>query len=140
VTDLTEAAAGRLVRDEGPPLVLPNGDDLALSLGTDFFDIAAGLDEGERALLDRVRDYCDTQVAPVAGEYWERAEFPTALVPGYRALGVAGGTLAGYGCPGLSAVVEDLVAAELARGDGSIATFNAVHSGLAMASIGLLGS
>jgi glutaryl-CoA dehydrogenase len=32
------------------------------------------------------------------------------------------------------------VAAELARGDGSIATFHGVHSGLAMNAIGLLGS
>jgi alkylation response protein AidB-like acyl-CoA dehydrogenase len=46
----------------------------------------------------------------------------------------------GYGCPGLSPLAEGMVAAELARGDGSIATFNAVHSGLAMTAIGLLGS
>ena len=33
-----------------------------------------------------------------------------------------------------------MIAAELARGDGSIATLNAVHSGLAMTTIGMLGS
>ena len=53
---------------------------------------------------------------------------------------MAGGALRGFGCPGLSPLAEGLVAAELARGDGSIATFNAVHSGLAMTAIGLLGS
>ena len=84
----------------------------------------------------RVREYCDTQVAPVVNDYWERAEFPTPLVAGYRELGVAGGALRGFGCPGLSPLAEGLVAAELARGDGSIATFNAVHSGLAMTAIG----
>ena len=89
---------------------------------------------------DRVRTYCDTQVAPVANDYWERAEFPLPLIAGYRELHVAGGTLTGHGCPGLSPVAEGLVAAELARGDGSIATFNAVHSGLAMTAVGLLGS
>ena len=67
---------------------------------------------------------CDTQVAPVVNDYWERAEFPLALVAGYRELGVAGGTLTGHGC-GLSPVAEGLVAAELARRDGSNATFNA---------------
>ena len=87
-------------------------------------------------MLARVRDYCDTQVAPVANDYWERAEFPMPLVAGYRELGVAGGALRGFGCPGLSPLAEGLVAAELARGDGSIATFNAVHSGLAMTAIG----
>ncbi len=136
MTDLTDAP----VRGGGAPLALPGGDDLALSRGTDFFHVGDLLDERERAVLHRVRDYCDTQVAPVANDFWERAEFPLPLVAGYRELRVAGGTLTGHGCPGLSPVLEGLVAAELARGDGSIATFNAVHSGLAMAAIGLLGS
>ena len=145
MTDLTTADGqpGLLTEEPGielPPIDLPKGDDLAGSRDTDFFHIGDHLDERERALLTRVRDYCDTQVAPVANEYWERAEFPYELVAGYRELGVAGGSLAGYGCPGLTPLAEGLVAAELARGDGSIATFNAVHSGLAMTAIGLLGS
>ena len=155
MTDLTDTATGRPALDEGLSAALPGGDlalpggddqalpdgaDLALSRATDFFDIGAHLDERERAVLARVREYCDTQVAPVANDFWERAEFPLSLVAGYRELGIAGGTLVGHGCPGLSPVAEGLVAAELARGDGSIATFNAVHSGLAMAAIGLLGS
>src|SRR4051812_50013974 len=55
-------------------------------------------------------------------------------------LGIAGGTIEGYGCPGMSAVSAGLVAAELARADGSVGTFNGVHSFLAMQSIALLGS
>jgi alkylation response protein AidB-like acyl-CoA dehydrogenase len=105
------------------PIEMPRGDDLALGRGTDFFHVGEQLDEREREVLHRVREYCDTQVAPVANEYWERAEFPAPLVEGYRKLEVAGGTLSGYGCPGLSALAEGMVAAELARGDGSIATF-----------------
>jgi len=119
---------------------MPRGDDLAVSRGTDFFHVGELLDEREREVLRRVREYCDTQVAPVANGYWERAEFPVPLIEGYRKLEVAGGTLSGHGCPGLSPLAEGMVAAELARGDGSIATFNAVHSGLAMTAIGLLGS
>jgi glutaryl-CoA dehydrogenase len=130
VTDLTDTL----------PLELPRGDDLAVSRDTDFFHVGELLDEREREVVRRVREYCDTQVAPVANEYWERAEFPVPLVEGYRKLEVAGGTLSGHGCPGLSPLAEGMVAAELARGDGSIATFNAVHSGLAMTAIGLLGS
>ena len=122
------------------PLETPRGDDLAVSRGTDFFHVGELLDEREREVLRRVREYCDTQVAPVANGYWERAEFPVPLIEGYRKLEVAGGTLSGHGCPGLSPLAEGMVAAELARGDGSIATFNAVHSGLAMTAIGLLGS
>src|SRR4051812_24181797 len=55
-------------------------------------------------------------------------------------VGIVGGTIEGYGCPGMSAVSAGLVAAELARADGSVGTFNGVHSFLAMQSIALLGS
>jgi glutaryl-CoA dehydrogenase len=140
VTDLTDTATGRPADLEPARMELPLGDDLAASRDTDFFAVGDHLDDRERALLARVREYCDTQVAPVVNEYWERAEFPLPLVAGYRELGVAGGALRGHGCPGLSPLAEGLVAAELARGDGSIATFNAVHSGLAMTAIGILGS
>jgi glutaryl-CoA dehydrogenase len=87
-----------------------------------------------------VHAFCAAEVVPGAAERWERAEFPRALVPGLAALAVAGGTLAGHGCPGLSAVADGLVAMELARGDGSLFTFFGSHSGLAMGAIGRLGS
>jgi glutaryl-CoA dehydrogenase len=98
------------------------------------------LSDAEQAIRDRVRAFCDDRVRPIANDYWERADFPVELMPGYAELGIAGGHLSGYGCPGMSAVADGLVAAELARGDGSIATFHGVHSGLAMSAIGLLGS
>lgn len=114
--------------------------ELGRSRDTDFYAVADLLNDEERAIRDRVRAFCDDQVRPIANDYWERAEFPAELMPGYAELGIAGGHLSGYGCPGMSAVADGLVAAELARGDGSIATFHAVHSGLAMSAIGLLGS
>ena len=118
----------------------PSGADLAFSRATDFYGLDGLLPDHERAIRDRVRIWVDTQVSPIAADYWERAEFPAALVPGYAALGIAGGSLTGDGCPGLSYLAEGMIAAELARGDGSIATLNAVHSGLAMTTIGMLGS
>ena len=125
---------------EAPEIELPSGADLAVTRVTDFFHVAEQLPQAEQDVLARVRAWCDEAVAPVANEFWERAEFPATLVPGYAQLGVAGGSLSGYGCPGLSPLAEGMVAAELARGDGSVATFNAVHSGLAMTAIGTLGS
>ena len=106
----------------------------------DLYQLDELLTGEELAVRDRVRAWCDQEVIPVANDYWQRAQFPFELVPGYAALGVVGGQLRGHGCPGLSAVAEGLTAAELARGDGSISTFNVVHSGLAMAAIGMLGS
>jgi glutaryl-CoA dehydrogenase len=118
----------------------PIGDDLAQSRATDFYSLDELLPESERIVRDRVRAWVDTRVAPIANAYWEAARFPVELVRGYAELGIAGGSLAGDGCPGLSYLAEGMIAAELARGDGSIATFNAVHSGLAMTTIGMLGS
>jgi glutaryl-CoA dehydrogenase len=132
-------AAGAIMADvaaPGPRL----SHDLARAQGTDFFAIDDLLTDQERAVRDRVRAFSDDQLIPVANEYWERAEFPAALVPAYAGLRVAGGAIRDYGCPGMSPVAEGLVALELARGDGSFSTFNSVHSGLVMASIGLLGS
>jgi glutaryl-CoA dehydrogenase len=118
----------------------PAADDLALSRATDFYGLDELLSDAERAIRDRVRSWVDTEVSPIAADYWEQARFPAELVEGYGELGIAGGSLVGDGCPGLTYLAEGMIAAELARGDGSIATLNAVHSGLAMTTIGMLGS
>src|SRR5947208_3447878 len=113
---------------------------LGRSGGTDFLGLDELLSDGERALRDRGRAFCDDAVLPVINGYWERAECPFELVPRLAGLGIAGGTLQGHGCAGLSALAGGLVSMELGRGDASVATFVGVHSGLAMASIGRLGS
>ena len=77
---------------------------------------------------------------PIINDHWERAEFPFELVPKLAALGIVGTTIEGYGCPGFSALGGGLVSRELSRADGSLNTFFAVHSGLAMGAIDLLGS
>lgn len=106
----------------------------------DFYHFDALLTAEERALRERVRAFCDEEVVPIINDYWERAEFPFELVPKLAALGLAGGTIKGYGCPGLSHVAVGVGAMELSRGDGSIETFIGVTSGLAMQSIYLCGS
>src|SRR4029079_13355939 len=103
----------------------PTGDDLAISRGTDFYSLDDLLNDPEREMRDRVRKGCDTEVAPAAAGYWERAEFPVELAEGYGRLGIAGASIVGNGCPGVSFLAEGVIAAELARGDGSIATLNA---------------
>src|SRR3989454_7143305 len=110
------------------------------STGTDFYLMDELLTEEERRIRDKVRAFCDTEVIPIINDYWERAEFPFALIPKLAALDIAGGSIQGYGCPGMSAVATGLIAQELARGDASICTFFGVHSGLAMSSIAMLGS
>jgi glutaryl-CoA dehydrogenase len=98
------------------------------------------LSEEERAIRDRVRAFCDAEVIPVINDYWERAEFPFELIPKLAALNIAGGSIKGHSCPGMSMVAAGLVGLELARGDGSVNTFFGVHSGLVMTTIDMLGS
>ena len=114
--------------------------DVTQSLGTDFYMMDELLTEEERSVRDKVRAFCDSEVIPVINDYWERAEFPFELIPKMAELNIAGGTINGYGCPGMSAVASGLIALELARGDASVCTFFGVHSGLAMTSIAMLGS
>jgi glutaryl-CoA dehydrogenase len=106
----------------------------------DFFLMDELLTDEERDVRDKVRSFSESEVVPVINGYWEREEFPFELLPKLAALGVAGTTIEGYGCPGMSATAAGLVARELARGDGGLTTFFAVHSGVAMTSIATLGS
>jgi glutaryl-CoA dehydrogenase len=106
----------------------------------DYYHLDERLSDDERAIRDRVRAFGEHEVVPVINDYWERAAFPFELVPKLAALGIAGTTIDGYGCPGMSRLGAGIVARELARADGSLNTFFGVHSGLAMGSIALLGS
>jgi len=105
----------------------------------DFYALEDLLEPAEIEVRDRVRDFCEREVTPIINDHWERAEFPHQLIPKIAELGIAGGTVQGYGSPGMSAVAAGLVAAEWARADGSLGTFYGVHSFLAMQSIALLG-
>ncbi|MBD5655849.1 MAG: acyl-CoA dehydrogenase family protein [Candidatus Eremiobacteraeota bacterium] len=106
----------------------------------DYYDIDDMLTPGERDVRDRVRAFVDREVTPVITDYYERAEFPFFLIDKLKSLNLTGGPLMGYGCPGISFVASGLLAAEMSRGDGSLATFFGVHSGLAMGAIWLFGS
>lgn len=114
--------------------------DLEHALGTDYYLIDELLTDQEREIRDKVRDFCDHEVVPIINNYWENAEFPFELVPKIADLGIAGETIEGYGCPGMSEVAAGLATMEMARGDGSVKTFLSVHSSLAMGTIAMLGS
>jgi len=106
----------------------------------DFYRTADVLTPDEREVLGTVRRFSEERVAPIINDCWSRAEFPMELIPHYAALGVAGGGYRGYGCLGKGTLFDGFVMKELARIDCSMATFYAVHSGLAMGTIYLCGS
>ncbi len=107
---------------------------------TDYYNFDALLTPEEREVRYRTREFFATEVEPIINPYWERAEMPMELIPKFAALGLAGGMSKEYGCAGLTAVGFGVMGMEMSRGDGSMATFFGVHSGLAMGSIDLLGS
>lgn len=109
-------------------------------LESDFYRFQEGLTDQERESLGRLRTYLESDVRPIADEYWARAEFPMQVIKPLSELGMYG--------PGIplvrqfenSAVYRGWAALELGRVDASIATFIGVQSGLAMNSIAVAGS
>src|SRR5262249_60705538 len=68
-------------------------------VNADFYRIADLLDPKERAVVKRVRDFMETEVAPIIEDYWARDQVPHEIIPKLRALGVnvAGVGYEGYG-------------------------------------------
>jgi glutaryl-CoA dehydrogenase len=107
---------------------------------TDYYLVDELLTDEQRALRAGARRFMDSEVAPIMNSYWERAEFPFALLPKLAQMNLAGFQIQGYRCPGMSNVTAGLAIMEIARGDLSVATFLGVQSSFAMMSIALLGS
>jgi glutaryl-CoA dehydrogenase len=110
------------------------------ALPGDLYQMQDLLNEREQEILGRVREFLETQVAPIANDCWARAEFPFHLVPEFGGLGIAG--LSHEECPGEppGSMLNGFLALEMARVDPSMATFYGVHAGLAMGSIAACGS
>lgn len=106
----------------------------------DLLDFDELLSDEERATRDHVRAFVDTRIRPNIADWYDRAVFPTDLVPELAELGVLGMHLSGYGCPGRSAVEYGLAALELEAGDSGLRTFVSVQGSLAMSAIHKHGS
>ncbi len=106
----------------------------------DFYNIGHTLNPEERALQLRVREFMETEVRPIANDYWLRGEFPHHLIPKIAELDICGVAYEGVSNPLRSSLMEGVLAMEMARVDASFATFFGVQSGLVMGSIYLLGS
>lgn len=109
-------------------------------IDADLFDYRSLLDEHERALLDRLRDWLRSELAPIADDQWSRSEFPFALLPGFADLNVIGLPYELPGTPTEGRLLAGFVSLEISRIDSSFASFYGVHSGLAMGSIYYCGS
>ncbi|MDL5154920.1 acyl-CoA dehydrogenase family protein [Actinomycetospora termitidis] len=124
------------------PIADPSGapHQLTEALGTDYFSVRSRFTPKQWDTFMAVRRFVDHEVLPAASEAWDAAQMSWDVINKLPPLGIVGDDIAGNGCPGLDPLSCGLVAMELARGDGSLATFFAVQSGLAMKAIDMLGS
>ncbi|MBT2520823.1 acyl-CoA dehydrogenase family protein [Arthrobacter sp. ISL-28] len=91
----------------------------------DFFDYESQLSAAEQRKLRELREFLAAEIAPYAGEWWNKAEFPAHILPKLAALELSTPAQRGY-----SHLFAGLVIAEMTRVDTSIATFFLVHHDL----------
>jgi glutaryl-CoA dehydrogenase len=110
------------------------------SLDADFYFFQDQLTDQENEAVLKIRSFMETEVRPIANDYWKRAEFPHHLIPGIAALGLFGAEWEETRQFESTAVFRGWSALEIARVDGSMTTAIGVQSGLAMGSLGVGGS
>ena len=98
------------------------------------------LSEEERLIRDSVHGYAQDRLMPVIVD-WNRNEgFERDLMLEFGEMGFLGGTLEGYGCPGLSHVSYGLMCRELERVDTAFRSAVGTQSGLSMGAIHSFGT
>lgn len=101
----------------------------------DYLSFEELLNDKERDKLAQLREFLDKEVAPNAGEWWNRGEFPHELLPKLGGLGLSTPVQQGY-----SHLFAGMVIAEMTRSDTSIATFFMVHHDLFVDALHRFGS
>jgi glutaryl-CoA dehydrogenase len=109
-------------------------------LASDFYSYESLLSDQEKEALAKLRAWADSEVKPIIGGYWERAEFPMQIVKPLAELGAFSFAWEETRPFENSAVFRGFVAMELARVDPSVATFVGVQNGLVNGTISICGS
>ncbi|MFL4477801.1 acyl-CoA dehydrogenase family protein [Paeniglutamicibacter sp. ORCA_105] len=107
---------------------------------SDQYGFARLLSDAERAALLRLRSVLDEHVRPVVNDYWDRGEFPEAIIDPLVELDMmrpAEVLAAGEKVRGLFGGFRNF---ELARVDASVVTFYNAQSGLFRTTVNLGGS
>jgi len=107
----------------------------------DYYNVLDLLSSEERQVQSTVREFLDSEVLPYVSEWWEKAEFPTHIIPKLGELGLLGANLpTEYGCPQVNNMSYGLIMYELERVDSGFRSFAGVQSALAMYPIYKYGS
>ena len=109
--------------------------------GVDFYEIDSLLQEDEIQIRYHVRDWVEKRYLPIIEDAYEKAHFPTEVIPEVAEMGLLGATLPEkYGCAGVSATAYGLAMQELERGDSGLRSFASVQGALVMYPIYAYGS
>lgn len=93
------------------------------------------LDSVEVQQLHSAREFFQTEVRPIAVDYWNRGEFPFELLPQLASFELVGRRMSRG-----NQLLTGLIQMEMTRADTSLATFFGVHNELFTAAIQTLGS
>jgi glutaryl-CoA dehydrogenase len=106
----------------------------------DLLQLELQLSDEERLTRDSVRRWCDEQLAPRITADFRNAQRDQEFIQEAGNLGMLGGTISGYGCPGMSYVAYGLMAREIERVDSAYRSSISVQSSLVMHPINAFGS
>jgi glutaryl-CoA dehydrogenase len=109
-------------------------------LASDFYSYETLLSDQEKEALAKLRTWLESDVKPIIGGYWDRAEFPMQIVKPLAELGVFSFAWDETKPFENSAVFRGFIAMELARVDPSVATFVGVQNGLVNGTVSVCGS
>ncbi len=108
--------------------------------GVDYYQCDDLLQDSEKAVRGRVREWIEARYLPRIAEWFEQGGFPVDLVPEMAQLGLFGFRLKEYGGAGQGNVAFGLVCQELERGDSGLRSFVSVMNSLVMFPIAAFGS
>ena len=130
--DMQFAQASQAAKNPGKPRKAPV-TNVWESMGMDQYLTSRAV--GMRKETSKLMDSIYKDLLP----YIESTEFPTWLPEKLKPLGINGMQIKGYGSPGLSTLEAGACIYEIAKRDGSAATFLLVHNAIGRAVMDALG-
>ena len=107
----------------------------------DYYHVSDQFTDEERQTQAAVREFLNAEALPHVAGWWERAEFPSQLVPRLAELGLIGANMpVEYGASGVGSLTYGLVMYELERIDSGLRSFASVQGALCMYPILTYGS
>ncbi len=107
----------------------------------DYYNMDGLLTDEHKLIRDAARAWVKKEVSPIIEDYYERAEFPSQIIPGLGEIGGFGPYIpVEYGGAGLDQISYGLIMQELERCDSGLRSTSSVQSSLVMYPIWKFGS